>query len=81
MTGTHATSPTERALEAGTSFALPITIGDDVWIGARAVVLPGVTIGRGAVVGAGAVVSRDVGVGEVVGGVPARLIRRLELEG
>lgn len=51
------------------------TIGSDVWIGARCVVLDGVTIGSGAVVAAGAVVSRDVAPFSVVGGVPARLIR------
>lgn len=53
----------------------PVIIGDDVWIGANAVVLPGVTIGDGAVVAAGAVVSRDVAAGSIVGGVPAKWIR------
>ncbi len=53
-----------------------VTIGHDVWIGHGATILPGVTIGNGAVVGAGAVVSRDVQPYTIVGGVPARLIRR-----
>jgi maltose O-acetyltransferase len=51
-----------------------VTICDHAWIGARAILLPGVTVGEGAVVAAGAVVTRDVGPYEVVGGVPARKI-------
>lgn len=50
----------------------PIAIGDDVWIAAGAVILKGVTIGRGAVVAANAVVNRDVAEYEIVGGVPAK---------
>lgn len=52
----------------------PVRIGNDVWLGAHAVVLPGVTIGDGAVVGAGAVVTRNVAPGSIVAGVPARPI-------
>ncbi|MOA44598.1 Maltose O-acetyltransferase [compost metagenome] len=52
----------------------PVTIEDQAWIGTRAMVLPGVTVGRGAVVAAGAVVTRDVAPYTIVGGVPARLI-------
>ena len=55
---------------------LPTKIGRDVWIGANAVILGGVTIGDGAVVGAGAVVTRDVESGAVVAGNPARLLRK-----
>jgi acetyltransferase-like isoleucine patch superfamily enzyme len=54
----------------------PIVVGDDVWIGANATVLRGVTIGRGAIVGANSVVTRDVGPFSIVGGVPARVIGR-----
>lgn len=54
----------------------PIVVEDDVWIGFQAIILPGVTIGRGSIVGAGAVVTRDVAPYSVVGGVPARLIRK-----
>lgn len=50
----------------------PVTIGTDVWIGGRAVILPGVTIGDGAIIAAGAVVRRDVAPGDRVAGVPAR---------
>jgi acetyltransferase-like isoleucine patch superfamily enzyme len=52
--------------------ARPVRIGDDVWIGTRAVVLPGVTIGDGAVVAAGAVVRDDVAPMQIVAGIPAR---------
>lgn len=54
------------------NIARPIVIGDDVWIGAQAVVLAGVSIGRGAIVAAGAVVNQDVEPYAIVGGVPAR---------
>lgn len=53
----------------------PIRIEDDVWIGARAIVMPGVTIGKGAIIGAGAVVTKDVPAFAICGGNPARLIR------
>lgn len=52
----------------------PTVIHDDVWIGARAIILPGVVIGTGAIVGAGAVVTSDVSPRTVVGGVPAKVI-------
>lgn len=52
----------------------PITIDDYAWVGARATILPGVTIGQGAVVAAGAVVTRDVAAYDIVGGVPAKRI-------
>jgi acetyltransferase-like isoleucine patch superfamily enzyme len=57
----------------------PIVIGDYVWIGMRATILPGVTLGEGAVVMAGAMVTRDVPPYAVVGGIPARVIRQREL--
>lgn len=54
-----------------------VTIGDDVWIGANAVILPGVTIGKHVVVAAGAVVTKDVPDNSLVGGVPARVLKNL----
>lgn len=57
-----------------------ITIEDDVWIGANAVILPGVTLHRGAVVAAGAVVTKDVPANTVVGGVPAKFIKTVDNE-
>lgn len=56
----------------------PIRIGRDVWIGAHATILGGVVIGDNAVVAAGAVVNRDVPADTVVGGVPARVIKRID---
>lgn len=53
----------------------PITIGDHVWIGARAIVLKGVTIGSGSVIAAGAVVSRDVPPNSLAGGSPMKILR------
>lgn len=55
----------------------PIHIGKNVWIGAGATILPGVTVGDNAVVGAGAVVTKDVEPWTIVGGNPARLIRKI----
>ena len=52
-----------------------IVIGDDVWIGSRAIILSGVHIGQGAVIGAGAVVTKDVPPYAIVGGVPAQVIK------
>ena len=54
----------------------PIVIEDDVWIGARAIILKGVRIGTGAVIAAGAVVTKDVPPFEIWGGVPAKLISK-----
>lgn len=55
----------------------PITIEDDVWIGANAVILPGIVVGKGSIIGAGAVVTENVPPGVVVAGIPARVVRSL----
>ena len=70
----HALDPFDRH-----NIYRPIHIGNRVWIGSNAVITQGVRIGDGAVVAAGAVVNRDVVPNTVVGGVPARLIRKIEL--
>ena len=62
---------------AGWESAQPITIGDNVWLGAGVFVCPGVTIGNDTVVGAGAVVTRDLPAGVVAFGVPAKPSRRI----
>ncbi|GGV63553.1 galactoside O-acetyltransferase [Streptomyces griseoloalbus] len=61
----------------GSQFSAPVRIEDDVWIGAGAVILPGVTVGRGSVVGAGSVVTADVPPMTVVAGTPARVLRQI----
>jgi maltose O-acetyltransferase len=75
LTPTHPVQPRPRRdkLEA----ALPITIGDNVWLGGGAIVCPGVTIGDDSVIGAGAVVTKDVPAGVVAVGNPARPVRTL----
>ncbi|MGV9276462.1 sugar O-acetyltransferase [Streptomyces griseosporeus] len=75
LTPTHPLEPEPRRdkLEA----ARPITVGDNVWIGGGAIVLPGVTIGDNSVIGAGAVVTKDVPANAVAVGNPARVVRSL----
>ncbi len=64
-------------LKCGDNILAPIIIGERVWIGASATILPGVRIGDGAVVAAGAVVTKDVPENVVVGGVPARVLKKI----
>ena len=72
-TVTHALLPDQR--NAGVMRSLPITIGDNVWIGGNCVVMQGVTIGDGTVIGAGSVVTRDIPAGVIAFGNPCRVIR------
>ncbi len=76
LTPTHPTAagPRRDKWEA----ALPITIGDNVWLGGGVIVLPGVTIGANTVVGAGAVVTRDLPANVVAVGNPARVVRQVQ---
>jgi maltose O-acetyltransferase len=75
LTAYHPTEPEPR--RAKLEAAAPITIGDNVWLGGGAIVLPGVTIGDDSVVGAGSVVTKDVPAGVLAIGNPARVVRTL----
>jgi len=75
-TATHPLDADER--RAGLEYGKPVTVGDDVWIGGRAVLNPGVAVGDGAVVGSGAVVTEDVPENVVVQGNPATVVKELD---
>jgi acetyltransferase-like isoleucine patch superfamily enzyme len=70
----HDIDPNKRC----TMHPAPIVIGKNVWIGANATVVPGVTIGDGSIIAAGAVVTKDVPANVIVGGVPAKVIKKIE---
>lgn len=76
FTATHPLQAEARC--AGMEYGKPIALGNNVWVGAGALILPGVSVGHGAVVAAGAVVTKDVPPGVVVAGNPARVIRQIE---
>jgi maltose O-acetyltransferase len=76
LTPDHPRDPEKR--RRGIEYGAPITIGDDVWIGGGAIILPGITIGNGAIVGAGSVVTHDVPPGVTVAGNPARIVKPAE---
>ena len=69
----HDLDPARR----GGMYPAPVRLGKNVWVGAHATILPGVTVGDGAVIAAGAVVTKDVPAGVVAGGVPARVLKTI----
>ena len=69
----HGLAPQDRQ----TTYPAPITLGKNVWVGSNSTILQGVTIGDNAVIAAGAVVTKDVPENTIVGGVPARIIRKI----
>jgi maltose O-acetyltransferase len=75
MTSKHEFGDTTRPMRNQGLTLCPIRIEDDVWVGTRAIVMPGVTVHRGAIIGAAAVVTRDVPAYAVVIGIPARVLR------
>lgn len=72
----HDVDPKKR----GTLHPAPIKICNDVWIGANATVVPGVTIGEGAIIAAGSVVTKDVPANVIVGGVPAKELKKIDTD-
>ena len=72
----HDIAPQKRS----TMHPAPITIGKDVWIGANATIVPGVDIGDGAVIAAGAVVTQNVPPNVIAGGVPAKVLKKIEVD-
>jgi maltose O-acetyltransferase len=75
LTSTHISSNIDIPIRKQGMYKKPVLIGEDVWIGAKALIMPGVTIGKKAIVGAGAIVTKDVPQYAVVGGVPAKIIK------
>ena len=72
-TAGHPVHPDSR--NSGYEYGIPITIGDNVWIGGSVVILPGVTIGNNAVIGAGSVVTKDIPDNAIAAGNPCKVIR------
>lgn len=68
-------------MDQGEAKERPIVIGDDVWIGTRVIILPGVTVGSHSIISAGSVVTKDVESYSIVGGVPARVLKKRGLLG
>lgn len=74
-TASHPIHPDSR--NSGYEYGLPITIGDNVWIGGNSVILPGITIGNNAVIGAGSVVTSDIPDNVIAVGNPCKVIRKI----
>ena len=77
-TAGHPLHPDSR--NSGYEYGIPVTIGDNVWIGGNVVILPGVTIGSNSVIGAGSVVSKDIPDWSLAAGSPCRVIRKITEE-
>lgn len=78
ITSANPNGPYNKLSSLYPNISKPINIGDNVWVGANAMLLPGVTIGDFSVVAAGAVVTKDIPSGVLVGGVPAKVLKKLQ---
>ncbi|MFD0825696.1 sugar O-acetyltransferase [Neobacillus sp. M.A.Huq-85] len=76
-TATHPIHPIERT--SVNEYGKPVTIGDNVWVGGKSVINPGVTIGNNVVIASGSVVTKNIPDNVVVGGNPAKIIKQIEL--
>lgn len=74
-TATHPLDPVER--NSGFEYGKPVSMGNNVWVGGRAIINPGVTIGNDVVIGSGAVVTKDIPDRVVVAGNPAKVIKKI----
>ncbi|WRT66079.1 uncharacterized protein IL334_003032 [Kwoniella shivajii] len=81
LTPSHPISPEERNGLQGREWAIPVSIGNDCWIGAGVTICPGVTIGDGCTVGAATVVTKDIPSRSVVVGNPGRVIKKIKEDG
>lgn len=75
LTNSHKFNRVDVPMNKQGSYVEQVIIGNDVWIGMRTIILPGVRIGNGVIIGAGAIVTKDVPDYAIVGGVPAKIIR------
>ena len=81
VTQNHEVSDLTVPMRLQTAPKRKVVVGNDVWIGTNAVIMPGVTVGNGVIIGAGAVVTKDIPDYAIVGGIPARIIKyRTELD-
>ncbi|MEW9872755.1 DapH/DapD/GlmU-related protein [Arthrobacter sp. HS15c] len=78
LTSSHDIGPSER--RGADATAMPISVGSGCWLGARSVIMPGITIGEGCVIAAGSIVTRDCPPNTLFAGVPARAIRELDVK-
>ncbi len=75
LTTSHITTDTDKPMRLQKGVKTKVIIGDDVWIGTRSILMPGIKVGNGVIIGAGSIVTKDIPDYAVVGGSPARIIK------